>query len=182
MKYPDDFSPFIDRLTYLATGLRADFTADRFDFYFEMLQDIPFENVCDAISTAGRVCEFFPTPAKLRELASETMSASDAAERAWERFRYALHHVPVYDTVDFGDPVLHAVIRSLFGGWPQTIEIQTNKLSFVRSDFLKSYVVFAKTGGLVPEPLLGLMPGPRPVVVPSLALRASLSTPRMLGQ
>ena len=144
-----------------------------------MLQDIPFENVAAAMQMAGRMCEFFPTPAKIREFASETMSASDAAERAWERFRYALQHVSVYETVDFGDPVLHAVIRSLFGGWPQTIEIQSNKLSFVRSDFLKSYVVFVKTGGLVPEPLIGLMPGPRPVAVPSLAMLAG-NVPRML--
>ena len=179
MKYPDDFEPFIERLTYLATGLRAELTADRYDFYFEMLQDIPFDEVVSALSMAGRTCEFFPTPARIRELASETMSASDAAERAWERFRYALAHVSVYETVDFGDPVLHAVIRSLFGGWPQTIEIQSNKLSFVRSDFLKSYVVFAKTGGLVPEPLLGLMPGPAPIAVPSLAMASSM---RQLGR
>lgn len=170
MKYPDDYADFVHALEYLAAGLRGDISADRIDFYFEMLRDLPLQDVIAALAVAGRTCEFFPAPATIRALASEDMAPADAAERAWERFRYALAHVSVYDTVDFADPVLHAVIRSLFGGWPQTIEIQSNRLSFVRIDFLKAYVAFAKTGGLVPEPLRGLMPGPGPVVVPSLAV------------
>jgi hypothetical protein len=152
-------------LAYVAKGLKEDFSADRLDFYAEMLWDLEIGDICAAIGLSARTSPFFPKPADIRRIAGGTVAPMDAAEQAWERFRYALQHVTVYDTVDFGDSTLHAVIRSMFGGWPQTLQIESAKIHFTRTEFLRSYVSLSKLGGHSPEPLIGLMPGGTVVMI-----------------
>lgn len=97
------------------------------------------------------------------------LTAEDRAEAAWMRFRWALQRVTVYDAVDFQDPVLHATILSLFGSWPQTVRIESDKLSYTRTSFCKTYAALARAGTLGPAQLAGLQEGPA-IQVPDAAV------------
>lgn len=171
-----DLPQLLRALQWLNNGLAAEpLTTDRVNFYVEALSDLPLADVLEAVRMSARTMKFFPKPAELRELCQSQVRPEDAAENAWMRFRYALQRVPTYDSVDFQDPILHATVRAQFGGWPQCIEIQTNRMNFVHAEFVKLYTAFARTQNLSLEPLQGTMPRETPVVIPALARPSELA-------
>lgn len=165
-----DLPALLRALQWLNDGLAAEpLTADRLNFYAETLSDLPLADVMAAIQLAAKTCKFFPRPAEIRELCASQVTVDDAAENAWMRFRYALQRVSIYDSVDFGDPILHATIRAQFGGWPQCLEIQSNRMNFVHAEFVKLYTAFARTRNLSQEPLQGTLPRAEPVRIAAFA-------------
>lgn len=165
-----DIPSLLRALQWLNDGLVGEpLTTDRLNFYVATLDDLPLSMVLHAIQLAAKTCKFFPRPAEIRELCQSEVTPEDAAENAWMRFRYALQRVSIYDSVDFGDPILHATVRAQFGGWPQCLEIQSNRMNFVHAEFVKLYTAFARTRNLSTEPLQGVLPRPEPVVIAAFA-------------
>lgn len=125
--------------------------------YFEALADLPVEAVLRGLTQARRQCRFFPKPVEVRELV--VGSVEDCAREAWRRVLAALEHVGTYESVDFGDPVTHAVIEAM-GGWHQAWAWERadgpELLGFER-DFVSLYRLYAQRGPsrLPPGALLG---------------------------
>lgn len=77
---PEDFSPFIERLTRLAGLLDSPLTSERIAGYVDALQDLQLDDLLVAMGRAGRECEFFPKPRQLRAFAVDTARIRLAAE------------------------------------------------------------------------------------------------------
>lgn len=164
-----DYLPFSETLKWFAEGMKEPMTADRYDFYFDALDDLPLEALIATLKRLAKTAHRFPRPIEIREALTGGTQTEDRAEAAWMRFRWALQRVTVYDAVDFQDPVLHATILSLFGGWPQTAGIESSKLSYTRASFLKTYTALARVGTLGPAILAGMQEG-APIHVPTVAM------------
>jgi hypothetical protein len=111
----------------------------RAEAYFQALVDLDIGTVQRAFRRAVRVCKFFPKPADLREQAEG--STGDRALLAWTRLLKAVERVGTYQSVDFGDPVLHAVIMQI-GGWGELWRLErmtAKELSFERAHFVRLY-------------------------------------------
>lgn len=143
-----DAGAFAAELAGLAEVFGEQVSQVRAQLYFEALSTFTLDEVRAAVRGAIRGCRFFPKPAELIEMLQG--SAEDQAEVAWGRFLHALTHHGTYTSVDFGDPILHAVIQTQFGGWHETWKLTTDETRFAHIEFVKLYRAFRKTGRGLP--------------------------------
>lgn len=134
---------------------RKDITPTTIRAYAIGLAGLSVEQMQAATHAAMRTCKFFPAPAELRELAGEA-KPEDAAERAWAQFSAAIARHSVYQSLDFGDRIINAVVRS-FGGLEVVAEYDGKEWEIFRARFLKAYAARRRTGVGDEEgaPLLG---------------------------
>lgn len=124
--------------------------------YVEALADLDLEAVLAGFRRARAEMKFFPKPAEIRELVEG--SRDDRAELAWARFLAAVREVGAYDSVDFGDPVVHAVVADLWGDWPTACRLDEKETPFRAREFVKLYRLRAKQpGALRPGHLVGVV-------------------------
>lgn len=76
-----DTVAFIDRLTRLAELLDAPLTAGRIAGYVESLEDLSLDDLLEAMTRAGRECQYFPKPVELRSFAVDAAQSRKAAIR-----------------------------------------------------------------------------------------------------
>lgn len=130
----------------LLTGALAFFKQDTTDFtlsvWWEACQPFSLEQVRKAFTAHAMHPErgaFAPRPADfVRELAG---THTDRALMAWGRVSRAMSEVGAYATVDFGDPVIHAVVREL-GGWALICRAPNDEQQFLQKrfcDFFRTY-------------------------------------------
>ena len=109
-----------------------------------------------AARQALRTCRFMPSPSELRELVSGSLA--DRAEQAWLLVCLAVERLGHRKSVDFGDPAIHAAIRSL-GGWEHICTLSADEFDrFLQPRFVRAYIAFCRSGvgGDAGRPLLGL--------------------------
>ena len=124
--------------------------------YFEALMDLPLDAVLAGLRHARRSTRFFPKPAEVRELVQG--SVEDRAREAWRCVLGALEHVGTYESVDFGDPLIHAAVEAL-GGWHQAWAWERAdgpELLGYERDFVSLYRLYAQRG-LSRRPLVALL-------------------------
>ena len=112
--------------------------------YARAISDIPLADIDRAIDRALAVCEFFPPPAKLRELAG-VARPEDAAVHAWGVAFAAIGEHGAYRSVAFEDPLITAAVRHL-GGWEVFCGMTSDDVPFRRRDFERAYAAFARSG------------------------------------
>lgn len=139
-----DAGAFAAEMAGLAEVFGEPVSEVRMQLYFEALSTFTLEEVRAAVRGAIRGCRFFPKPAELIEMLHG--SSEDQAEVAWGLFLEALTRHGTYVSVDFGDPILHAVIQTQFGGWHEAWQLTTDETRFAHAEFLKLYRAFRKTG------------------------------------
>lgn len=139
-----DARVFAAELAGLAEVFGETLSDVRARLYFDALSSLTLDEVRAAMRRAIQRCRFFPKPAELLELLQG--SADDQAEVAWSRFLHALTHHGTYTSVDFGDPTLHAVLETQFGGWHEAWKLETEQTRFAHAEFLKLYRAFRQTG------------------------------------
>lgn len=132
--------------------------------YVHYLADIPVEHLAAALEKAPTVCEFFPTIAALRQLASKQDMALNQlhAERAWDSLvgyigRWGAELAPVFHGRDAkGAPIfeqpepLEAAIEWAVrqcGGYEAVANAPTDKTHFIREDFIRHYKRYMETDG-----------------------------------
>lgn len=152
-----DFEGFKADLLTTAELFGESLSAARILAYFEALADLPLVAVSAALTQARRTLRFFPKPVEIREVL--VGSVEDRAREAWRRVLGALEHVGTYESVDFGDPVTHAVLEAL-GGWSQAWawdRAEGPELLGLERDFVSLYRLYAERGSgrTPPAALLG---------------------------
>jgi hypothetical protein len=140
----NDAGAFAAELAALGEVFGEAISQMRAQLYFDALSVFTLEEIRGAVRAAIQGCRFFPKPAELIELLQG--SPEDQAEVAWSRFLYALTHHGTYASIDFGDPTLHAVIETQFGGWHVAWKLESDATRFAHAEFLKLYRAFRKTG------------------------------------
>lgn len=158
---------------------RKDITPTTIRAYAIGLAGLSAEQLQAATYAAMRTCKFFPAPAELRELAGEARP-EDAAERAWGQFSGAIARHSVYQSLDFQDRVINAVVRS-FGGLEVVMEYTDEEWQFFRARFLKAYAASRRTGVGDEEsaPLLGYYDRINQCDINPICIAAPTSVPRI---
>jgi len=132
-------------LGWMAETFAEALSPARVEGYFRALADLEIGEVEAAVRVCMRTSKFFPKPAEFWEALNG--SPEDGAELAWVRFLGAVRDLGAYESVDFGDPVIHAVVTDMWGDWPQACRLETNEVPFRHQDFVKLYRVRARQGG-----------------------------------
>lgn len=143
-----DVSRLVDLVSTLCEAFNRKPTKATFAAYEVGLSDLPIEKIEEAVVTAIRESKFMPTVAELRQAAATGTAANvdDIAQHAFEIFDRAVQTLGGYKSPNFSDPITNATVRAL-GGWNYLCEKPESEfLSFVRPQFLKTYASFAKTG------------------------------------
>lgn len=100
------------------------------------LADLSLDQYKIAVQKAVRQCEFFPTVAKLRDLAI----GKPPAQLAWMSVCKAIRTCGPYRSVNFQDRLINAVIRAM-GGWEAVCDLSEKELnSFAWHRFEKAYL------------------------------------------
>ena len=129
----------------MAEAYRQTITKATIKAYELGLDDLPIEEIEQAVRRALRECKFMPSVSELRELAG-VLSPADRAIKAWDIFTRAISVHGCYASVNFDDPVINATVRNL-GGWvPVLTEMEEQGSTWVRKSFERVYKSLATTG------------------------------------
>lgn len=139
---PRDQPEFVAYITRVLGFYRQDASEFAIDVWWQACQPFDMQQVRRALSAHTLHPEkgqFPPKPADLvRELAG---TFTDRALMAWSRVTRAMSDVGGYASVDFGDPVIHAVVREL-GGWSAICRVPNDEQQFLQKrfcDFFRTY-------------------------------------------
>lgn len=107
--------------------------------WFSNLEDLTVEQLRNAVTVAIRQGDDWPTISKLRRYSgADGIPAKDRPLVAWNAVQEARIRLSEYDSPDFSDATVNAVIRQL-GGWPHVCDTPLDKLHFLRNDFCAAY-------------------------------------------
>ena len=113
--------------------------------YFQALIDYDITAIERAATAIirGRVYPAFPKPGEIiQEIEG---SREDRAVIAWGEVIEAIRRVGPYQSVNFGDPTIHAVI-TFMGGWPATGEWTEGEMKWKQKEFERLYAVMRTRG------------------------------------
>lgn len=137
-----------------ARGIKV--TADSLRMWLDALCDLTEAELEFALRRFNRDSTDFPTPAAVRRFAGpKGMSDEQRAAQAWDIVTAAIREHGAYQSIDFSDRIVNAVIRS-YGGWERLCGEPSDQLTWIRKRFLESYVACARTGNGDASPLPGI--------------------------
>lgn len=143
---PRDRGEFANLMTQALAFYRQDCSDFALSVWWEACQRFDLEQVRKALTAHAMDPErgqFAPKPADLvRQLQG---THTDRALLAWGRVWEAMQSTGAYQTVDFGDPIIHAAVVDL-GGWVSLCRIDLDDLPFVQKRFCDAYRVYSKVG------------------------------------
>lgn len=153
---PDEKPAFVQIVAAVAATFRQEASEALLLGYWLGLEDLPLAKLKRGAVRAMRECRFLPSVAELRGLAGD-LSPQDRATIAWEAVCKAMPEHAHYHTVDFDDPAVNAALRTM-GGWEEFADRWEHEESkWLRQEFERTYVVYARRGVTVEEgaPLVG---------------------------
>jgi len=113
MKEEDKFK-FAELITAMAGNFNKAMDKPTMRLWWEVLKPLPIDAFESACRRAIIELEWMPKPAHIFKLAGG-VTTSQRATLAWSKI---LSNMNAYQSVDFGDPVIHAAIR-MMGGWEE---------------------------------------------------------------
>jgi hypothetical protein len=157
MTFDEDFDRFTERLTMIAVIHRQDIAPAFAAFYFELLKDLPIDDVLPALNAHARDSKFFPKPAEIRAL---VQGGDDAtfAEIAWLTWRRIAEDIGAYRSPTFEDPALAETLIAVFGSWADACiyDESPEMLASKRKEFERVYRVMRARGLTGLRRLVGL--------------------------
>jgi len=136
---PTDISQFAMLMAGLGKLYGKTISEDLSELYWNSLQAFSWEEINRAVKrhvNNPATGQFMPKPADItRHIIG---SAENMALRAWSKVSGSLRSVGAYDSVEFDDPVIHAVILDM-GGWIQLCHADIKQLTFLAIEFQKRY-------------------------------------------
>jgi hypothetical protein len=120
--------------------------------WYALLSDLTAEQLRRGIVQTLHTHQYagFPPLGTVRTnaLAGTQVSAKDRPLAAWQALLYAIGHVGVYDSPNFDDAIINAVVREL-GGWPILCDTPTEGMQWLEKRFCAIYS--ALCGANLPE-------------------------------
>lgn len=111
------------------------------EVYWKVLEPFSDEEAVGAINRAILTCKFFPKPAEIVELL--TQKTEDRAALAWIEVEKAVRHIGNYQSVKFGDSVIHSCLEAM-GGWYKVSEWSEDEMKWKRKEFEGLYKIMEK--------------------------------------
>lgn len=113
--------------------------------YYDSLIQFTIKQVETAFSKATLKLKWFPKPVELIELITGTDECNGDVQAT--NVLKAIKQVGAYETVNFNDPVTHAVINRVFSGWVKMCnELMEKDEKWFLKDFAKYYKSFKSQG------------------------------------
>ncbi|MCX5829307.1 MAG: DUF6475 domain-containing protein [Deltaproteobacteria bacterium] len=111
--------------------------------YWETLKPFTDDQCERAFKEAMLTLKFFPKPVDLLEILRG--KAEDRATLAWIKVIEAVRRIGHYQSVQFGDPVIHSVFK-FWGGWSVTVngDWDESNLKWKQKEFEKLYATMSQ--------------------------------------
>ncbi len=150
-----DREAFAVQLAMLSEVFDKELSTAASEAYFGVLKGYEIDAVRLAVQQAIRRCQFFPRPAQLIDFL-EGGTVEDRAMLAWARVLGALEAHGTGQSVDFGDPALHAAVVTV-GGWgtERWGRWDEGEEGYTRAAFLRAYRAFHGAPSRAPTYLPG---------------------------
>lgn len=143
---PHDRAQFAALMTQALAFYRQDASDFALGVWWEACKTFDLEQVRKALTAHAMDPErgqFAPKPADIvRQLQG---THTDRALLAWGKVWEAMQSTGAYQSVDFGDPIIHAAIVDI-GGWVSLCRIDVNDLPFVQKRFCDAFRVYSARG------------------------------------
>lgn len=152
---------FIEGIAMLCATVGKEMPAEQIKSWRLMFDDLTGEQFKAGIVATVRSYTFagFPPVGVIREncgAKSGTVATKDRPLIAWGDVRRAISRVGGYDSPNFEDPLIHAVIWQL-GGWPALCDATTEELVWREKDFRQTYAAMMQMN--VPDEQLERLAG-----------------------
>ena len=147
---------FVESLRDLADKANRSISDRLISKYFEGLSLFQPDVVLNALDRLYYQGHGFPEPADI--ITAISGKPEDQAEHAWQIVMEALARIGTYQSIEFRDPIINAVLRELVGTWADMRKHDDgeNGLVWLGRDFKKLYCDYLRKG-MVPE--VGHLPG-----------------------
>lgn len=129
----------------IAKGLRSAYTNDRFlpdtdalKVWYELLKDLPYEQVSVAAYKYMEMEHYPPTPSDLRKA---LVPEREEWDEAWGRVIHAVRYYGSWDTkkaIESLDPLTRKVVKN-FGGFERICDLEYKDMDILRSNFRDTY-------------------------------------------
>lgn len=129
----------------------------KMEIYFQIFEDMTieeFQKACMRVCRSKSISTF-PLPAEIREASEGDMVSK--AQLALAKLEKAVDTLGANYSVEFNDPVIHAVVVRL-GGWEWITTQQRDEWKWIRKDFERLYGIYSKLNPKqidAPERLVG---------------------------
>lgn len=134
---------FAEGLEALAQLFNVDLSEPVVALYYAVARDLTDAQWKEVCLRAVADRKHMPRPSELLELAHGTKD--DAAALAWAQVMKAMKRFGRYASIDFGDPAIHAAIRSM-GGWSLLCLGRLEDLHYRRRDFIDGHRLYSERG------------------------------------
>ena len=116
----------------------GNFPAESQDLYGELLVDLPFQAVKEALHRRmlSEPSGFLPTVGEIRQSVAEVAIAAPSVEEAWGLVLAEVHRVGYMGSPRFAYPQIPAALRAL-GGWPELCASENQVAD--RAHFMRIY-------------------------------------------
>lgn len=157
---------FGQAMVALAELYGAQLSEEKIRLYADLLADLSFEQIKDAMRRSAQQSRFFPTVAELRAQVVDTQD--DKALTQWSGLCRAAEDVGGYQDLYVDDRATATALRAVFGSWGAFCEqcVDGPALAMKRQEFLAAYRQAKRAEPLVrraiqlePERLGGLLGG-----------------------
>ncbi len=144
---------FAKALTATATLYNHPVTTEVIKIYFEVLKQFKVEDIKKALLKHIQTSKFFPKPSEIIEIIAPKKDLNLNAEIAWNSLLEGITSHGYYYSVQFDDPIIHSVIRSM-GGWQKVSDREQD--NWMHKDFIETYKILSKKDSH-PESITGFI-------------------------
>lgn len=142
---PSDHEKFGTIIAGMSETFRQKLTPAGVEGFWIGLSDLSIEQVGQAVMLALRSSKWMPTVSELRGFAGVKTPQQEATD-AWGTFCEGVSKHNYYDSIDFTDRRINAVVKHL-GGWERVCEKSGDAFHvWLRKDFLAIFTDFAERG------------------------------------
>lgn len=141
----------------IGRGLDRERVKGVMSMWIDAIGDLEIPVVVTAIRRFNAECRDYPTPARLRSFATTGAALGDnqRADVAWGHVLKTIRRVGAYESVDFDDKIINAAVRQI-GGWRRVCDVETDKVEWMRKEFIGAYEAIARSGVGDGSHLLGI--------------------------
>jgi hypothetical protein len=151
-----DRTRFALAVTLLAENFSANVSPALIALWFRELALHELEDVLGAFRGVVRQRRYTKMPTLADVLDQLGGNVEDRAQVAAARVLEAVRHHGAYRSVSFDDPVIHAVIVQVYGGWVRLCEMGEDQARFFGPQFARAYVSYARSGAARYGHLVGI--------------------------
>lgn len=136
-----DKNKFANLMTTLGVLHNRKLSPELITIYWHALKCYEFSEIQACMSSLIRdpdIGQFMPKPADV--VAYIEGKSGTKSLRAWTKVLWAMRYIGAWDSVEFDDPKIHAVILEM-GGWINLCKCTSKELPFIAKEFERLYAM-----------------------------------------